>query len=586
MIPWSSRIAGIIFISVGLSNPVLGAVLKYKVTGVDDDLRANVRAYLGESPESIVDAERFLTTAQARTGQALQALGVYQHDVSVRTDRSANPWRVDITVVAQPALRYTAVEIDIQGAAAAQHAAFLSVLDKFRPKVGDVVHHGRYTLLKSELSQTARLLGFFDAAFATSEVLVDLSKETAALTLVLNAGERYAFGDVVLAVGDFDQDLVDRLTPFAPGDPYRQAQLLELRQRLLRLGYFSGVVVLPDVPARRDGYVPVVVELTRAPRHSYELGAGYSTDTRQRLSLLWRSPNLNRFGHSQETALRWSPVNPSAKVTYSIPLDATANDVLQLTGRLEDNEFGDLESRQTEFRVGRERTIKNRVWGTHARGLREEWGVFSDAFDADFLLAGASYSKRRRTGDAVDPRAGLSQFYSVEIGSSSLGSDQDIARFYGSVTGVRRLNEDWRLVARSELGYLWSTTERPDELPPSLAFFAGGDNSLRGFAYQSIGREVSAQSLDATASRALVVGGTRLATGSLEVQRYFSNDWRGALFVDAGDAFIDSDFKLNASLGFGVHYLSPVGALRLELARPVTRDEGDWRVHINIGAEF
>ncbi|MEL7047040.1 MAG: BamA/TamA family outer membrane protein, partial [Pseudomonadota bacterium] len=101
------------------------------------------------------------------------------------------------------------------------------------------------------------------------------------------------------------------------------------------------------------------------------------------------------------------------------------------------------------------------------------------------------------------------------------------------------------------------------------------------------GRELAASAiLDTRRADRLVVGGTRLLTSSVELQRYLTPEWRVAAFVDAGDAFVESDFELNIGVGFGIHYLSPVGALRLEVADPVTSDDRDWRVHINIGAEF
>uniref|UniRef100_UPI003F6CF152 autotransporter assembly complex protein TamA n=1 Tax=Congregibacter sp. TaxID=2744308 RepID=UPI003F6CF152 len=354
----------------------------------------------------------------------------------------------------------------------------------------------------------------------------------------------------------------------------------------LRLGYFGSVTVLPDLPKRSFPGVPINVALTTAPRHSYEVGVGFSTDTRQRLSLIWQSPRLNRWGHSQETALRWSPINPQARITYSIPLDDPANDVLQLIGRLEDNEFGDLESEQQEFRLRRERTREGTVRSLQVRALNESWGVFDDSFDARFFLAGASISSRYRRGDAVDPNSGVSQFYSLEGASADVGSDEDLLRLYGSVHGVRRFNERWRAVGRLEAGTLWTSSDQAVDLPPSLAFFAGGDNSIRGFAYQSLGREVSVGRRDEPEEDRLVVGGTRLLTGSLELQRYFSDSWRGAVFVDAGDAFDSGDFEANVGVGIGVHYLSPVGALRLELANPVSDSNGSWRIHVNIGAEF
>ena len=130
-------------------------------------------------------------------------------------------------------------------------------------------------------------------------------------------------------------------------------------------------------------------------------------------------------------------------------------------------------------------------------------------------------------------------------------------------------------------------TESQDrlDLAPSLNFFAGGSQSIRGYGYQSIGNELDVQGEDGTVRR-LVVGGERLLTASAEYQYSFSQSWRGALFVDAGDAFDEGEFNLNVGAGFGVHYVTQIGAIRLELANPVTDDNPSWRVHLAVGAEF
>ena len=564
-----------------------GVTLRYRVEGVDEALRSNIRAYLGASPQNEADAERFILGAPERATRALEAMGYYRATVELEVDRSASPWRGTVQVAPGEPLRYTAVDLRITGPGESDES-LARVLQEQRPDTGDVLHHGRYELLKETLQQQARRRGYFDGVFDEAQITIDVSADTAALRLVFATGPRYRFGALRVDGEEQDRALVEQLSPVIEGEPYRDDRLVLLRQRLLRPGYFRGVTVQPLVEERSDGQVPVRVDLLPAAAHSYEVGVGYSTDTRQRLSLVWQSPRLNRWGHSQETSLRWSPVNPEARFTYSIPLDPASNDVLQLVARLEDNEYGDLESNQRELSVRREVTAGARVSSIHTRVLDEEWGVFSDSFSANFVLAGATLSQRYRKGSAVDPELGLSQFYSLEGATKAVGSDEDVLRLYGSLTGVYRLGENWRAVARGEIGQLWSSSRRPGKLPPSLAFFAGGDNSIRGYAYQSVGREVSARSLEAedeTSAESLVVGGSRLVTGSLELQRYFGESWRGAVFVDAGDAFTE-DFHTNVGVGFGIHYLSPVGALRVELANPVTRDGGAWRVHINIGAEF
>lgn len=574
-------------LGIVLSLSTQAATLRYRVEGVDDALRSNIRAYLGASPENEADAERFILAAPQRAARALEAMGYYRATVDLKVERSVNPWRVTVQVAPGEPLRYTAVDVRITGTGEADES-LQRVLEEQRPDIGDVLHHGRYELLKETLQQQARRRGYFDGVYDEAQITIDVGADTAVLGLVFATGPRYHFGALRVDGEDQDIALVQQLSPFSEGEPYRDDRLVLLRQRLLRPGYFRGVTVQPLVEERRDGQVPVRVDLLPASAHSYEVGVGYSTDTRQRVSLVWQSPRLNRWGHSQETSLRWSPVNPEARFTYSVPMDPASNDVLQLVARLEDNEYGDLESHQRELSVRRELTQGARVGSVHARVLDEEWGVFSDSFSANFVLGGATLSQRYRRGSAVDPELGLSQFYSVEGATKALGSDEDVLRLYGSLTGVYRLGEHWRAVARGEIGQLWSSSRRPGELPPSLAFFAGGDNSIRGYAYQSVGREVESRTLDAedeTTAESLVVGGSRLVTGSLELQRYFGENWRGALFVDAGDAFTE-DFHANVGVGFGIHYLSPVGALRVELANPVTRDGGAWRVHINIGAEF
>ena len=561
------------------------AGLTYRIDGVGPELRANLQAHLGPAPQDRPAAERFLVTARERASRALEALGHYEHRIGIATDRDGDPWRATITVEPGEALRYTAVGVRLEGEGAADPALQRRV-DRDAPTVGDVVHHGRYESFKSELQQLARQRGYFDAEFREHRIAIDVAGRRAELQLRFSVGRRYGFGELRADGAMLPPEFLERLRPFEHAAPYSQGQLLELRQRLLRLGYFASVVVLPEVTERDEGLVPIRIDVVRAPWQSFEVGVGYSTDTRQRFSLLWRTPHLNRYGHSQQTSLRWSPVNPELRTTYSVLLSDPANDILQGILRLERNEFGDLESDQRELALRRERTRAGVVQAIQLRALGEDWDAAGEEFSADFLLAGATYSRRRRSGSAVDPEAGLSQFYALELASSSLGSDEDLVRLEGKVVGVYRFSEQWRVVARGEAGLLVSSSERPDEIPPSLAFFAGGDNSIRGYAYQSVGRELPRMALGIASPDTLIVGGTRLATGSLEVQRYLNPRWRVAAFVDAGDAFVDDNFHLNVGVGLGVHYLSPVGALRFEIADPVTSDDRDWRVHINIGAEF
>ncbi|MEO0436870.1 MAG: BamA/TamA family outer membrane protein [Pseudomonadota bacterium] len=566
------------------------AILRYNISAVGEKLpaalRENIRAYLGDIPEETLAGERVLRALPSTVADAGRALGFYNLAVQTQVDRTRSPWRVEITVDPGPVVLYENVDFRLLGDAS-QDSPFAELVASSAPKEGERLHHGAYQSFKERLLSLAWQRGFFDAHFVEHVVQVDAKRNEASLKLWLDSGVRYRFGPVSFDELMITDTRLGQLMTFSTDDYYFQQALFDSRQRIQRLGYYAGVTFAPDIERRSEGYIPIKLELDPAPAHSFEVGVGYSTDTDQRISLAWQSPHLNRYGHSQETVLRWSPVNPELRLSYTLPLDPLANDLLQLGGRLEENEYGDLESEQREISVRLEQLQDEQIVSFDSRWLDERWGVFSNRFTARLALFGASFSKRSRSGPATDPNSGLSQYYRLDGATASLASDQDLLRAYGKLTAVKRLNSKWRAVGRIEAGWLYAERDQADELPPSLAFFAGGDSSIRGFAYQSLGTEAGSAQLTTQAQRSsLTVGGSRLLTASAELQRYLGENWRVSSFVDAGDAFNEDDFENNVGVGLGVHYLSPVGALRLEIASPVSENASDVRLHINIGAEF
>lgn len=301
--------------------------------------------------------------------------------------------------------------------------------------------------------------------------------------------------------------------------------------------------------------------------------------------MVWRTPLLNSRGHSQETRVSWSAVNPSGRFTYSIPLSHPLNDVLHLSALVEDNEYGDIESRQREVSVLREMRLTRWVQSYSARVLEESWELKNIKFNNLYTLPGIAFSRSDRKGSLVNPDSGFSQFYKIEAGGEQLGSDIDLVRATANFSYIVSPAAAQRIVVRAALGAVFISDSDRDKLAPSLTFFAGGAQSVRGYGYQSIGNEIELTRNDGRPQK-LVVGGERLVTGTLEYQYYFTDNWRGALFIDAGDAFDSEDMDLKYGPGFGVHYISPVGAVRLDLANGVSENNGDWRVHVTIGAEF
>jgi translocation and assembly module TamA len=165
--------------------------------------------------------------------------------------------------------------------------------------------------------------------------------------------------------------------------------------------------------------------------------------------------------------------------------------------------------------------------------------------------------------------------YGLRFGFEQLLSDTTFAQIRAEGKWLRKVGDKGRVIVRSALGAM--IVDNFDALPPELRFFAGGDRSIRGFDYQQIGE---------TNASGGVIGGEYLIAGSGEYEHFFLQNWGAAVFVDGGDAF-KSSFDLNVGAGIGLRWKSPIGMVRVDVARPVVSDLGDdWRIHLIIGPDL
>jgi translocation and assembly module TamA len=559
-------------------------VLEYSISGLKGSLLNNARAWLGELPVSPQGRLNFTVTAVQRVEDSLKALGYYNADVSIVLQRTEPVWSLQINVIPNEPVLISAINIEVLGAAR-DDPAFEELLANVPFRVGDVLSHGDYERFKNRLLALGQQRGYFDAQLTERRVAVNVATDSAVIDLHYASGERFRFGEVTYNGSTLEPKLLEELQPFKAGDYFDHTRLQALQADLQRTRYFSGVLVRPEFDKVENHRVPLLVTLTPARRHSFDVGVGYSTDTQERVSMVWRTPLLNRYGHSQETRVSWSAVNPSGRFTYSIPLSHPLNDVLHLSALVEDNEYGDTQSRQKEASILREMRLTRWVQSYSARVLEESWQLKNTKFNNLYTLPGIAFSRSDRKGSLVNPDSGFSQFYKIEAGSEQLGSDINLARATANFSYIMSPAEAQRIVVRAAVGAVFIANSDRSKLAPSLTFFAGGAQSVRGYGYQSIGNDIRVTRNDGRTQK-LVVGGERLVTGTLEYQYYFTPTWRGALFVDAGDAFDSADMDLKYGPGFGVHYISPVGAVRLDLANGVSENGGDWRIHVTIGAEF
>ena len=190
------------------------------------------------------------------------------------------------------------------------------------------------------------------------------------------------------------------------------------------------------------------------------------------------------------------------------------------------------------------------------------------------LTPGVSWYKVR-ADNSLRPSRGYRLELKLSGASDSLGSDTTFGQSEASAKWIRSFENDTRLLLRAQLGFTWRSEFT--ELPPSVRFFAGGDNSIRGFEFESLGP------VDEDGD---VIGGDRLAVASIEYEVPFSTRWSGVVFADSGNAFTGSHLDARTGAGFGLRWQSPLGPIRFDIAWPINDVEEDPRLHVSLGADL
>jgi translocation and assembly module TamA len=322
--------------------------------------------------------------------------------------------------------------------------------------------------------------------------------------------------------------------------------------------------------------LPVDVVVEPAERHQFEVGVGYATDVGPRLRFAWDQPWINRYGHSLNHDLYISAPEQRFSGTYNVPLEDPLRNSYRLQYGIKNLDDGDTQSLESTVELARRWKFDNDwVQSVYVRTTYEDFTQGGESEKVFIYYPGIQWT-RTRTRQQRFPTWGDRQQLSIEYSDTAWGSDAQFLRLTGDTQWIRMLGDKNRFVGGVSVGAI--ETNDFSKIPPSLRFFAGGDNSVRGYSYES---------LSPRNAKGKLRGGQQMLTASAEYQRNVTGDWWGTAFVDTGDAFDNwGPDGLKTGAGLGVRWISPVGPIRLDIAHPFDDDDNDWRLHFSIGPEF
>jgi translocation and assembly module TamA len=567
-----------------VAHQVQALKLDVQVQGLDGEYEENVLALLGiyqERDEKDLAAPRVEALHRRAPDQIREALapfGLYRVQVTDELTRPASEdgtWIASYRVVPGEPVRVGSVDYSVTGPGA-DDPAFPK---QFPMKVGDVLLHSEYDKAKSEIRSIAAQHGYLDFGMIRHRVLIDMVTYQATIEFHLETGNRFYLGDVTFTQDLFDDRFLDRFVTFESGDAYDPETLLALQGKLIGTEYFEKVEIVPHKDdAGEDRRVPVEVVASPNKANKYRFGLGFATDVGPRVTLEWRRRYLTRWGHSFKLEAGFSEPIQVLKADYRIPIGNPVRDYITIRP--------DVRAFDTASRKGNAQTLQvahsvvtprgwRRTAGIDYRNEQYEIGTFEDE-SVNELVPNITWSKTV-TDDPIYTTYGYRLKYALHGAVEGLISPASY--FGGSVRlkWIKSFFEDYRFITRTDLGATWA--DSVFDLPASRRYFAGGDNSIRGWALDVLGPD------DPISNDA--VGGRYLAVGSLELERRIKGDWSGAVFTDFGNAF-DPDFTraFKVGAGVGVRWRSPIGQIRMDVALALSKPDNPARLHIVIGPDL
>ncbi len=463
----------------------------------------------------------------------------------------------------------------------------------FGLNTGDPAIAGNVLDAQTRLLNALQEDGYALAVVESPTATADDEHHLVNLSFKVNPGKRVEIGTITFkGLKEVHEDFARRALTIRTGDRYQPSAIEKSRQALMAQGVFSGVSIRAADRLSGDGRIPLIFDVQERKPHAVALSAAYSTDLGISLSTTWSHRNL--FGNAEQLNLTASGSGLGDSTT-GLSYNFSAQFIKPLF--LEPDQTLEFDLSANKQSLDAYDQMAETVAGFLRRKLTDRWTasaglslMYDDVLQQDIdriyqlvaLPLTASYDSTGILDVLRDPVDGLRASAAVTPTQSFGASNLTFVVLQASGSSYFDLGKDGRSVValRGLVGTILGGSNL--ELPPDQRLYAGGSATVRGYAYQSIGPQfpggdpVGAKSVDAA---------------TVEFRQRIGEDWGGAVFVDAGQASANGapfNGEVHVGAGLGVRYYTPIGAVRLDAAVPLTRVQGGdaFEIYIGLGQAF
>jgi len=569
------------------------ADLNYRteITGVEDNALADLLEKVSElktledkPPVSEEALRRRADRDLGRLTDAAHSLGYWDAEFSYDIDTATDPAKVAVRV--KPGPLYHVASVKVLG----PDEQPLSIPNRLPLKPGDTARTAPVLATETALLASLGDSGHPFAKAETRRVEIDKDTQTMDVTYALDPGPVMRFGPpVITGLERLDPAYVEGRIRWQGGEVYDASKVEETRRALIETGLFSTVQITPTVDPDNPEDVRMAIDATERLHRTVGAGLAYNTSQGFGARAFWENRNLFGYAENLRLSVEAGQQLDAFRANFRRPdFLATDQDFLATAEAANDNPVA-YRSRRAIATAGIERRFDHLVTG----GVNFEVEKANVVQLADinprtgtqrYELAGLpAYVKLDTTDNLLNPTTGYRAQLNVTPAHTFSGSHLTFSTNLLSGSTYWVLGPEQRAVLAGKLA-LGSLDGAPlSQLPSDQRIYAGGGGSVRPYGYLMAGP---------LAPNNVPIGGRSSLVLNLEARVKITETIGIVPFVDAGSYYESPVPQLGRTLlygvGLGLRYYTGFGPLRLDLATPLHKRNGDSpiQVYISLGQAF
>ncbi len=457
---------------------------------------------------------------------------------------------------------------------------------------------------------TMQNLGFAHAeAFVTATV--DTTGRNADVLITLSPGPHTYLGDIHVEGNETVSDaLILRHSELRTGDRYSSRDLRNAQQQIFGHPLLRFVTIsMPPQP--RDSTVDISIRVREHPLRSLRVQGGIGIEEIVRANISWQHRNPFGNAYNFSIATRASFLEQRLNIDYYIPYVFNPKSRINISPfgqRLDERGYLLLRagiSNSFIYQISLETTGTITYEFTRNREQIHSPEVVIPEEDQYYNISALKFSGyhnqlelEQYQGWAIRPHAEFSGF----MGTGSL-------RYNRYILDIRRyidIGPTTQFAVRNEGGLI--TFASQNDLPSNVRFYTGGTSSVRGWQRRELGPKRVILDEEGTFKEYIPVGGKAMYNFNLEIRQelnWLIRHFGAAVFLDGGSVWEDPKFinvgDLQFGMGGGLRYNSPIGPVRIDMARKINPTDEDlniyngedhggwfdwWGIHFSIGHAF